>query len=245
MTTVPTCPSRSDPYSLMPAAPHDAGAPHSSPGRGRILLGQPFPQDPPNGHAPDPGEGIGVRPAAASAIPVLEPCSEHSQIASTCLIPLAPSKPLPLFNRENTLLVQRRRLGSVVQRRGQGGVPLPEGRYLRAKERRPGRVRKPLFQSSLVALARPNSPCTTPCHRDLLSVHSASVPRHGTTTQPTSNSRPWGQPPPINPAHRSRPQAVPSLPGPASGGAKTSGADCAGLPAESSQCACATSLRRL
>lgn len=124
MPTVPTCPSRSDPYSLMPAAPHDAGAPHSSPGRGRVLLGQPFPQDPPNGHAPDPGERIGVRPAAAKAIPVLGPCSEHSQIASTCLIPLAPSKPPPLFNPENTSLVQRLRLGSVVQRRGLGGGSL-------------------------------------------------------------------------------------------------------------------------
>lgn len=173
VTTVPTCPSRSDPYSLMPAAPHDAGAPHSSPGRGRVLLGQPFPQDPPNEHAPDPGEGIGVRPAAANAIPVLELCSEHSQNASICLIPLAPSQPPPLFNRENPLLVQRRRLGSVVQ---QGGVPLPEGRDLRAEERRPGRVRKPLFQSSLVALACPNPPCTTPCHRDLLCIHSALCP---------------------------------------------------------------------
>lgn len=122
VTTVPTCPSRSDPYSLMPAAPHDAGAPHSSPGRGRVLLGQPIPQDPPNGHAPDPGEGIGVRPAAANAIPILEPCSERSPIASTCLIPLAPSKPPPLFNRENPLLVQRRRLGSVVQRGEEGSL---------------------------------------------------------------------------------------------------------------------------
>nr|XP_048295816.1 low molecular weight phosphotyrosine protein phosphatase isoform X4 [Myodes glareolus] len=50
----------------MPAAPHDAGAPHSSPGRGRVLLGQPFPQDPPNGHAPDPGVGPQPSPLATS-----------------------------------------------------------------------------------------------------------------------------------------------------------------------------------